>query len=599
MIWPIFSRTGSPTRNALRYSNHHTEHVAGFVQLLLERYLELATSQGLHDSAVLQRNLPSLRLAAAAWRKRALHQLYANRAVHIAVIGPTQAGKSTVVNRLLRQSLAQVSPLAGYTVHPCGFAVNVEPAALEWLAEYFAPLHRVETGVLRHDQLDAYALQPVAAGDEPQVIWDSPDFDSVSAGNYADAVYKVCALADVVVLVVSVEKYADDSVWELMSLLQPLQQPTVVCLNKVEPAAEPTVRRSLAYQWQRFRGAEPLHLVTLPYRDSNTRGELTDSALHLAVRDCLRHFGSAPNAMDGALRLSRHHWDDWLAPLQLEQQAALAWRLLLDHTVEDAAALYRRDFLDHPQLYDGFQLALAELLTLLELPGLAWPMSRLRLALTWPVRQLGWLARGGKPPPLPPEQAVLRHALDHLVTQLIHSALQRSQNDSALALWWRELGQLTAAEQNQWHQCYVASVEQYRGTFQAEIERTAHSLYAKLQEHPALLNSLRATRAAADAAGLALAVKTGGIGVHDFLLTPAVLSVTSLLTESAVGAYLDRQSAELKQRQWEAVLQEVFHGACHQALATLPQRLTRTGLFQVEPAIVEQATHSLECFGAG
>ncbi len=39
-------------------------------------------------------------------------------------MGPTQVGKSTVVNLLLGKRVAEVSPLAGYTIHPQGFAIN-------------------------------------------------------------------------------------------------------------------------------------------------------------------------------------------------------------------------------------------------------------------------------------------------------------------------------------------------------------------------------------------------------------------------------------------------------------------------------------------
>ncbi len=46
-------------------------------------------------------------------------------ALNIAVIGPTQSGKSTLVNLLLNQQAAGVSPLAGFTVHPQGFALNL------------------------------------------------------------------------------------------------------------------------------------------------------------------------------------------------------------------------------------------------------------------------------------------------------------------------------------------------------------------------------------------------------------------------------------------------------------------------------------------
>jgi len=41
----------------------------------------------------------------------------------MAVVGPTQAGKSSLVNVLLNSNDAGVSPLAGYTIHLRVFAM--------------------------------------------------------------------------------------------------------------------------------------------------------------------------------------------------------------------------------------------------------------------------------------------------------------------------------------------------------------------------------------------------------------------------------------------------------------------------------------------
>jgi len=94
---------------------------------------------------------------------------------------------------------------------------------------------------------------------------------------------------------------------------------------------------------------------------------------------------------------------------------------------------------------------------------------------------------------------------------------------------------------------YVA--QQARQEFEPEIELAAKKLYEQLQSQPALLNTLRAARATADAAAVALAVKSGGLAPADLVLAPAMLSVTTLLTESALGRYLDTVKEDLKRRQ--------------------------------------------------
>ena len=169
---------------------------------------------------------------------------------HVAVIGPTQTGKSTLVNLLLGGSEAVVSPLAGFTVHPQGFWVNATPGDETWADGLFPEWRRCAAGELTRDQLAAYSLTPVSPPTTimdnlferppevpPCVVWDTPDFDSLAARRYARGVLETAALADLHVLVLSKEKYSDLSVWRLLELLGPLRRPLIICLNKLTPEA--------------------------------------------------------------------------------------------------------------------------------------------------------------------------------------------------------------------------------------------------------------------------------------------------------------------------------------------------------------------------
>ena len=120
---------------------------------------------------------------------------------------------------------------------------------------------------------------------------------------------------------------------------------------------------------------------------------------------------------------------------------------------------------------------------------------------------------------------------------------------------------------------YAVAVDQYMRAFQPQIEKTAHGLYDRLREHPAVLNSLRATRVTTDAAALAVALHTGGIGVQDFIIAPAMLSLTTMLTESALGRYMNKAAADLKQQQFKAV-KELFDKTVHAYLNGLPGKWT-------------------------
>ena len=79
------------------------------------------------------------------------------------------------------------------------------------------------------------------------------------------------------------------------------------------------------------------------------------------------------------------------------------------------------------------------------------------------------------------------------------------------------------------------------------------SLYQNLQKQPATLNGLRAARVTTDAAAVVLAVKSGGLGAVDLVVAPAMLSLTTLLTESALGKYMGRIQKKLTEYQEKEV----------------------------------------------
>ena len=95
-----------------------------------------------------------------------------------------------------------------------------------------------------------------------------------------------------------------------------------------------------------------------------------------------------------------------------------------------------------------------------------------------------------------------------------------------------------------------------------------------------MLNTLRASRATADAAGVVIAVNTGTVGVADALLTPAMLSLTSMMTEGAVGKYMDGVRNRLLDRQ-RTLVRALFSGAPRQMLLAAATSLQDVGLFRI------------------
>lgn len=573
-----------------------------FVRLLKQRHEEVLRRLADEDETWrrgLRRNLQSLGFAEACLEKADLNRSHPDHPLQIAVLGPTQAGKSSAINWVLGRSLAEVSPLAGFTVHPQGFAIAVESARLDWLDAYFSQYRRSLRRDLSPDSFDSFTLEETGPVDHCRalrdaVVWDTPDFDSVDAEGYRPAVSRVAALADVVVVVVSKDKYADLSVWELIKLLAPLRQPTVVCLNKVDPLSFPALAESLAEKWRCVRGDPLPPILPIPYLETpdGLTGLPKEREAVLAELDKASRTVQRSRHAGGVRKLLAELWPDWVAPVKLEHRLHSEWTELVDEAVRDSMELYRRDYLNHPHHYETFQRALAELLTLLEIPGLGGALVTARRVVTWPLRQIMKLGpqavRRNREAADSAETAVLRQALAHLLIRVGETLLLRRDDGSLEQAWRREIAGTMRAEKAPLLEKFDAAVLAYQRSFQSEIETTAHRLFDHLRQHPAILNGLRATRVSTDAAALAVALHTGGIGVQDFIIAPAVLSLTSLLAEGALGRYMDKAAADLKQRQMAAV-EALFRATARAELARLPERLDKSRWLGISPESLRAA----------
>ncbi len=525
---------------------------------------------------------------------------------HIAILGPTQAGKSSVLNWLLGDTLAAVSPLAGFTVHAQGFALTGDTDSFAEIDRYFHAYRRCDPAALQADQLDCYSLvmsqqggahggthNPLAAS----IVWDTPDFDSVHSRDYQPAVLRVAALADLVILVVSKDKYADLSVWEFMKLLEPLRQPTLLLLNKTDDESRTTLLRSVEEKWRAYRVDAPPPIRAIPYltqasglsgQDDIRRQLLGDLQTALARIDRNQYPADAR-------RLLATHWHAWTAPVLAEHRLIAEWQERVDAAVADSMAHYQRDYQDQPHHYETFQRALAELLTLLEIPGIGSALLAARRLVTWPVRQIAKLGRmatrqddqiaGG-------EAAVLHQLAEHALVRLGEELLLTPGDDPLEQNWWSDINRRLSQQRTPLLTSFDTATRAYINAFQPEIDRTARGLYEHLQEHPMVLNSLRATRVTTDAAALAVALHTGGIGLQDFVIAPAMLSVTTLLAESALGRYMGKAAEQLKLRQ-KAAVEQLFKTAIREQLASLPDQLDPDARLNIPPAALNAAAAQL------
>lgn len=560
-----------------------------FIQLLNQRYQAMMTHQKSDDpnNALFKQRLEQLVLTESFVKKGELTASGTDTVLHIAVIGPTQAGKSTVTNLMLDNNIAGVSPLAGYTVHSQGFCCKITPQDCSGLQNYFGRFQQLTQSELNNERYDCYSLTENASQSlslPACVLWDTPDFDSIDSIDYREGMIRTIALADIIVLVVSKEKYADQSVWDMMAMIETFHQPTLICVNKLLEGTEDIIIQSLKEKWSSVRKDKFPDVIPLYYQKQTAMPIWPDSVnepfFQLAKKvSQAKHF-------EYQAALINKYWHDWLEPIVAEHEANRLWRLLVEQQIEQALQAYQRDYLNHPHHYDTFQNALIELLNLLEIPGISKVLSKTRRVLTWPIRKIMDL---GKKITLPTnqEETLLNQIGEHCLISFSEQLLEKIDADTQQSAWWKGCYGLLRQQRNKIKHEFEIAVEEYCINFQQDVEATANRLYAKLSEQPLILNSLRATRVTTDITAMAMVIHTAGIGIHDLVITPAMLAVTSLLTESAIGGYIGTVEAELKQQQLKTVKNDVLIACLQQSLYSLPEQLTDKSLFNISPALLQ------------
>lgn len=586
-----------------------------FIRELLGRYSALrAADAGRRD--ITAECLAELQLAEAALR---VWPADPARPRQVVVLGPTQVGKSTVVNLLLGCDAAGVSPLAGFTVHAQGFLIAGALAA-GWTATIFPGWPRAALDRLTPDRLEEYGLVELHAADRLAaaaagreladaagglVLWDSPDFDSLRAQQYQRAVLELAAVGDVFVLVLSKEKYSDESAWSMLRLLEPLGRPLVIALNKLTPdsagAIEQSLRMRIREQIPNWKAVE---LVTIPLvvgLAAEPHRALPEAAagLQAAVSAAL-HRADRRRATAGVRHFARRRWNPWIAPLRNEHAAADAWRNEVDAALLRLVEAYRNEYLDHPQRFDSFRRATVELLQLLELPGVGRTLGKVRNVVTWPARKLfsagqsWWLARRGARHTPTGDEEILADVVGNLLTGLRAEAARRAAGLEPAAAFWAALGARLEAEEQRIRRTIGEAIRQHQHRVAQEIHAAANQLYEILRERPALLNTLRGARVTADAASILLAIKTGGAHLNDVLIAPAMFGLVSLMTEGAVGAYMTRIADDLKQRQLANVRTALVDGLLAPTLRGLVVGLSGPRLVGLTPERLDAATAALE-----
>ncbi|RLJ17294.1 hypothetical protein DJ030_14675 [bacterium endosymbiont of Escarpia laminata] len=517
------------------------------------------------------------------------------------VVGPTQSGKSSLVNLLLEEPLAEASPLAGFTQHPQGFAtVALSETQQLAIAKQFPDWQLKQT--LDAAESLGYTLRTISSASTgffvPAIVWDSPDFDSVSSRSYRQRVPVLCAMADLILLVVSREKYADQSVWQLLRLIAPLHTPLLICLNKTTLEEAELLEREIRQRLKKEQ-IDVLDVIPLPFVMGDEQLQATQSAAELR-RATSEQLGRQPQPFPAnrLQQLLKQHWPSWTETVRQEIAARQNWQSLVEATIDESIALYERDYLENPHYSDTLQRTLTRLLELIEIPGIAGGLVKAREFLAWPARKLQAIYRHkrGKSASNNPDHeiSVLTDAVNHLLLRLQREIGEQTISGQSVPRWWRGLLNQFSSERKTIETQALEAAIHHQQLFESEIENASQRLFNHLQKHPVTLNSLRAARVTTDAAALVFALKTGGIGLNDLILAPAMLSFSTLLTEGALGHYMFTVEQDLKAIQLKAVREQLFADVLKQALLGLPENLSDPGLCRIDQQQLFAAESELE-----
>lgn len=574
-------------------SKQATGKLYDFISNLKQRHLQLHINKRPNFQG------QSLAYADALLRHSYMRENMESLPTQIVVIGPTQAGKSTVVNLLLDAESAKTSPLAGFTRHAQGFATQKITDTLSAAIQSLLPDWKaVSPEELNNEELNSFSLTQVKTNrfhGNDLIIWDTPDFDSVNSRDYRATVPVMCAMADIIVLVVSKEKYADQSVWETLNLIAPIQRPVFILLNKTATDTAKIITQAMQNKLDNS-SIQYQNIFALPYQSQTTdKLSLSEPEEIDVLRQQIQNFLDQPFQITAPSILKSwltRYWSNWTTPIRKEINAREEWFKIINTQERAALEQFDHDYLQDPHYSETLKKAIIRLLELLEIPGVAGGLKTIRNIITWPARKLGGLIKDqtrfkDNKKETDQETVILKEACHHYLINLQNIIIQQSDKQ-----WWKNIDR---EFQNQKLEEQIGNViQKHQQAFEPEIELAANKLYDYLKEHPVTLNSLRTARVSADAAAVLLAIKTGGLSLHDLALAPAFVAITSFLAEGAVGQHMRTIEAELKKKQLVSVQEHVFRNSLTKSLSELTDSMPKDGLYGFTKAELDSAESALE-----
>jgi hypothetical protein len=560
-----------------------------------------------------------------------------DRLRHVVVFGGTKVGKSSVINLLARARLAPVSPEGGFTRFPWAFpAAGIDPlaghaAAFAGFVPRAADDRAADDGAADDGaaaDAEQYRVVARAAGDAlPRdiVLWDTPDCDSVGAEHFLPGLIEALSLADLVVYVTSVEKYAVAALVEWVFDLHDAGLPLLECLNKTPARDRAAVLRKQQEDIFPRLAAErggmvpSLPVLALRVMSEGAESDLWNPVLHPeadALRaEVLRRAAAADAAAarPAAAREVGRRAGRVLAVLRDARAARGTWDAAVAAAVGAFVQRYHEQYLAAGEVIEPFTRLNLEIMRLLDYDNRALnaALQMVRRATSLPARLLIQGGRrihdalmagdgGGRAAAAMPPQARAFAGAHADLLNTLGRVIDAARAGGGHHPFWDRLDREWQVALPGLHAAFgTALAAQLRDT-EAEIGAAAARIVAELRKRPAFVTTLKGVRIATQAGAVAVGflVPHGGGLVHDALeelvITPLLLGATEKSADWLVGAFVEARRRELvaRLRQEAQAMADTVYAAPLAALAAT------TGMPDLDAAVADRLADNLATIAA-
>jgi hypothetical protein len=471
--------------------------------------------------------------------------------------------------------VAEANPQAGFTRHPIAYTSATGP--INWSAHlgFLGPLTRLTQASPSSLDEDVYQVRRVP-GDPTSfdlfrdfVVWDCPDMTTWAAENYLPRLLEAAGLADIIVYVASDERYNDEVPTQALRMLLQTGKPVVCVLMKMREADADALA---AHFRQEVLGALPdslskgvVGVLTVPFLSAKQLADPVREAPRYRI-PLLNQVAVLGNPASGARRrtvwgasnfLVRHH-EALTSVARNDLMALQYWQALVQSGQQEFEQRYQREYLT-TEKFRGFDEALVRLIQLLDLPGIGQLLSGALYVVRTPYRLLrDWIGKAVARPEMPgrPAQPILEESLSGWL-DLLHRESARRGGEHPL---WDHINQGFQSGQfpDAARQTFASEYRSFQAGLTMEVERTARAIYEQLEKKPVLLNTLRGSKFALDAAAITGTVVTAGQNFWlDIILVPVVASVTHQLVELMGKSVVESQREQTRLRQQELMHQHL------------------------------------------